>query len=879
MQALDDLVVLDLTQHIAGPYATRLLADYGADVIKVEPPWGDLTRRLPPFKGGEEHPERSGLFAYLNANKRSVVLDLRTDEGTSELRRLAERADVVVESFAPGTLDRLGCGWQFFRAVKPSLPLVSISNFGQDGPYRDYKLSELVLYGFAGEMYSMGRTEREPVKMAGTAALFESGAAAVVAIMAALTAAQRFGIGQHVDISLAETHLGGVDRRHATAIAYQFSGRKTLRTAGSGNGMPQGIYHCADGYVDFTNASLYPDRVADMVGEEWAQDPRYLDPMNRLNPQIIDEWNAMFVVWCLERSKREIWAEARRAKVLCGPLFSMEDLFADDHFRDRGFWQTVEHPVLGNFEMPGRPFIMPRGGWQLRRPAPLLGEDTEAHLTRFASLTAPPSLRGKGAPESPPLPGSRSAVANDSRLTDAGQDSPFPAREGGAVSEANRVRSTPLAGYRVVDLCVVWAGPFATMLLGDLGAEVIKPENPFVFQPMTRGAIARPPQVMLDNALAWAGGYPGGVPGARPWNHNPTFVSLYRNKKSFTVDLRRPEGLEVLRRLVAKSDVVYENNATGTMEKLGITYDWLRQAREDIIYVRVPAYGSTGPYKDARALGVHLEAVMGHTLLRGYDDEGPDANTAIYSGDYLAGAQGAFAVMAALHHRERTGEGQLIEIAQAENAAAMFTQAVMDYSLNRIVQGAIGNRDVFGRYPCGVYPCLSPGTAATCEDRWVSIHVQSDEEWAGLKRAMGTPAWADDPRFDDNEGRAAHYRAIDVKIGEWTAGLDDYAVMHRCQAEGVAAAPVLEASRIFDDPHLRARGFFRRQRQLDAGEHEYVGPLWRFSATPVEFYQPPVMFGEHNDYVYRDVLGLSDDEIARLAADGHIATEYDASVR
>jgi crotonobetainyl-CoA:carnitine CoA-transferase CaiB-like acyl-CoA transferase len=234
--------------------------------------------------------------------------------------------------------------------------------------------------------------------------------------------------------------------------------------------------------------------------------------------------------------------------------------------------------------------------------------------------------------------------------------------------------------------------------------------------------------------------------------------------------------------------------------------------------------------------------------------------------------------MTALHHRRRTGEGQLIEIAQAENAAAMFTQALMDYSLNRNVQGAIGNRDVFGKYPCGVYPCRG-GEAAASEDRWVSIHVQSDAEWQGLKRVMGGPAWVNDARFDTNAGRAAHFREIDAKIGEWTSTMDDYDVMHRCQAAGVAAAPVLEASRIFDDPHLRARGFLRRMRQLDAGEYEYVGPLWRFPETPIEFYQPPVMFGEHNDYVYRDLLGMSDDEIARLAAGGHIAMEYDASVR
>ena len=381
MQALDDVRVLDLTHHIAGPYATRLLADLGADVIKVEKPGGDIARMLPPFKGGEPHPERSGLFFYLNCNKRSVVLDLREPAGKAALEALAKRSHIVVESFAPGTLDRLGVGLDFFRRINPSLPVVSISNFGQTGPYRDYRLSELTLYGFAGEMYSMGLTEREPVKMAGTAALFESGAAASVAIMAALWAAKRFGIGQHVDISLAETHFGGVDRRHATAIAYQFSGRKTIRAAGGGAGMPQGIYPCADGYVEFTNASLRPDRVDDMLGHpDWNQQPQFQDPVKRLDPYVIEEWNTYFLTWCLERTKREIWAEARRAKVLCGPLFSMEDLFEDEHFRGRGFWAHTRHPELGDVEFPGRPFIMGKGGWKLRRPAPLLGQHTEEVL-------------------------------------------------------------------------------------------------------------------------------------------------------------------------------------------------------------------------------------------------------------------------------------------------------------------------------------------------------------------------------------------------------------------------------------------------------------------------------------------------------------------
>jgi crotonobetainyl-CoA:carnitine CoA-transferase CaiB-like acyl-CoA transferase len=235
--------------------------------------------------------------------------------------------------------------------------------------------------------------------MAGTAALFESGAAVSVALMGALFSAKRQGLGQHVDVSIAETHFAGVDRRHATAIAYQFSGRKTLRAASTGAGMPQGIYPCADGYIDFTNAGLRPDRVADLLGQpDWLNDPRFNDPVQRMDPFVIEEWNSYFIGWCVERTKREVWAEARRAKVLCGPLFTMEDLFTDDHFRDRGFWTKVAHPDMGEVEIPSRPFMMGKGGWQMRMPAPRIGQHTEEVLKEAGVSAATISaISGAGA--------------------------------------------------------------------------------------------------------------------------------------------------------------------------------------------------------------------------------------------------------------------------------------------------------------------------------------------------------------------------------------------------------------------------------------------------------------------------------------------------
>ncbi len=384
---LDDVTVLDLTHYITGPYATKLLADYGADVIKIERPGGDPARRLGPFKAGEEHIERSGTFSYLNTNKRSVVLDMRDEQGRDVFWRLLDRADIVVENFRPGTLDALGVGWELIHARRPATPLVSISNFGQSGPYRDYKGSDLVLYGFAGEMYTMGIGEREPVKMYGTAALIESGAAAASAIMAAFMVGREQDVGQHVDFSITDSHFGGADRRHVMTIAYEFSGRRSLRQPGSAMGVA-GAYPCADGYVEFTGAQRFIGRMTDMMGNpEWADDPKWSSPGGiAADPTLVDEFNAYFYAWLAERTRREVWAEARRARVVCGPLFTVRELFEDPHFRERGFWQEVQHPELGSFEMPGRPFVMNDSPWELRRPAPLLGEHT-AEVLREAGYS------------------------------------------------------------------------------------------------------------------------------------------------------------------------------------------------------------------------------------------------------------------------------------------------------------------------------------------------------------------------------------------------------------------------------------------------------------------------------------------------------------
>ncbi len=374
--ALSDVKVLDFTHMIAGPYCTKLMADYGADVIKVErPDGGDGTRRLGPFPGDEPHHERSGLFLHLNTNKRGVTLDLKASGGNRIARRMAAEADVVVESFRPSVMARLGLDFPTLSADNPALVYTSISNFGQTGPYRDFNASEIVLYGMGGEMYSSGLEDREPIKLGGTMVQYQAGAAAAVATMGALFAARAAGEGQHVDVSIMETQTGSIDRRMSTLIAYQYTGEVSKRVPFGVMGYPIGVYPCADGYVELTGGIVYFDRVIEMLGRPaMFDDPKWHAPEAQTDPDLREEFDEFFIPWCLERTKYEIWYAAQDARVLSGPINTMEDLAGDPSFNERGAFAEFDHSSAGRLTYPGRPFTMERTPWAARMAAPLLGQ-------------------------------------------------------------------------------------------------------------------------------------------------------------------------------------------------------------------------------------------------------------------------------------------------------------------------------------------------------------------------------------------------------------------------------------------------------------------------------------------------------------------------
>lgn len=427
----------------------------------------------------------------------------------------------------------------------------------------------------------------------------------------------------------------------------------------------------------------------------------------------------------------------------------------------------------------------------------------------------------------------------------------------------------PLEGIRVVELCPIWAGPFCCMLLADWGAEVIRVESRHHFPVYTRGtSMVRPPLMQVNQVWSSHAAYMlrGYDPSATPWNRFTLFNSHARNKLGMTVDLRRPEGKEIFKRLIGVSDIFIESNSPRVMEELGLTYDVLKEVKPDLIMLSLSGFGQSGPYKYYRVLGAHQEGFVGHTYIRGYTDMDFTASTTLYHTDEAAGAHAAFAALMALYRRRRTGKGQHIDMAQSEATIPHLGEAVMDYTMNQRITERLGNRDYHGAVQ-GCYRCWG-------RDDWVNITIGSEEEWRGFCRALGDPEWTRDEKFADPQSRFKNHDELDRHIEEWTGRLGKYEVMHILQAEGVPAGLVMDERDAYTDPHVREREFFNELTHADCGTHMYPGFAWRMSKTPNQLRLPPVALGGHNEYVYKQVIGVSDEEYQELEKGGHIGTDF-----
>lgn len=390
-QALSDVKVLDLTWHIAGPYCTKLLADYGAEVIKIEKPGeGDPARRMAPFFKDDPHPEKSGLFLHLNTNKKGITLDLKSATGKKIIKELVSKVDILVESFSPRVMPSLGLDYQTLEQINPKLVMVSISNFGQSGPYRDFKASEIVEYAMGGEMYSTGIADREPLKLGGNVTQYQAGTVAAVATMGALYGAEFQGTGQHVDISIMETQAGGGDRRIFYLLGYACAGAITTRWPPPREAvrmiiLPQGVYPCKDGFINTLSLpQWWPRYLEAMEMPELKDDPRF---QNIFSAEAGLEFNAIWYSWLADLTREELFKKFLKVNIASAPVNSPEDVVNNPHLKARGFFVEIDHPKTGKVAYPGAPFKMTETSWQVGCPAPLLGQHNEELYCKLLGYT------------------------------------------------------------------------------------------------------------------------------------------------------------------------------------------------------------------------------------------------------------------------------------------------------------------------------------------------------------------------------------------------------------------------------------------------------------------------------------------------------------
>jgi len=807
-QALDGVRVLDLTQGIAGPYCTRLLAGFGAEVMKIEKPGGgDPARGIGPFLNDEPGPERSGLFLYLNGNKKSIILDLKSRAGVEAFRELARDADIVIEGFRPGVMDRLGVGYEELKKLNPGLVMTSISNFGQTGPYRDYKSNHLIAWGMAGGYYTQGTPGERPHQAGGWITHCIAGVHAAAGTALALYRRNETGQGQHVDVSI---HESMVLAPTYPAVVSSYRGEVYNRI-----GMCYlGIMPCKDGYISL---NIYTMRHWEMICSffgmpELLEDPRFETQVG-VNTNVV-EARKFFYSSVKEWEKDKLFQAGNEWRIPFGLVPTTKEVLQSPQHQARGFFETVDYPVIGEVTMPGAPFKMTDTPWRQRSPAPLLGEHTEA-------------ITGKGWPE-------RRAVGR------ACESMGSPSRVAG-----DATHRLPLAGIRVTDLTQSWAGTYATQFLAGMGAEVIKVETTRWLDP-------------------WRGGGTAGRTG-RFWEQSPLFNSVNTNKLSVTLDLTQSRGVEVFKRLVAISDIVAENYTPRVMQNFGLDYEVLKQVNPGIIMLSMPAYGMTGPWRDYPGFAALFEQMSGLPQLTGYPD-GPPRMTDWGFADIIGGVHGRAALMLALLHRQTTGKGQYIDMSQIEACTSVIGDAIVEYSMNGRIRPRRGNRHPW-MAPHGYYRCRG-------DDFWVAIAVSSNEEWRQLCKLAGGLPWAEDERFAGSTGRWHNQDELDKLIEAWTLRHGHYEVMDSLQRAGVAAGAIPTGPELLADPHLKERGLFQVVDRAEVGPHLYPrsSPM-KMSELPEEKREASPLLGEHNQYVLHGLLGMSGEEIQGLVEAGIVGNE------
>ena len=795
--SLDGVQVVDLGWGIAGGYATKLLADAGADVVKVELPEGDPLRSYSAsFSPIDDH---GPLFGFLNTTKRGVILDYRSAEGRDQLLELYRTADLVIERSEPGELEALGVGWDALAELRPDATMVSVSNFGRGGPWSQRPANEFTLMAIAGSTATRGQPGRTPFNAGGRIGEWMGGVTAAVAATAALRRARRTGIGDHVDLSLLETITPTCT--NVQTLWGSFTGEYDTRIALE---VPS-VEPTRDGYVGFCvfTGQQWQDFTVLVGHPEWADDPQ----LGTMGGRIAAGESIAGTIreWTSARTTEEVVREAILLRIPVAPIGHGANLPDFDQFAQRGVY--VPHPG-GEFIQPRVPYRNAAHPPVAFRPAPRLGQHTQEVRDQPAAV-----------------PASNASARREGTDPTASPD------------------ALPLDGVRVVDMTAFWAGPYGALVLATLGADVIHIES-----------VQRPDGMRFGSARTPADD--------QWWEYGPTFHHANVGKRSVTLDLTRPEGMDLLHRLIGVSDALVENFSPRVMDQFGLDWDTVHQLNPRLVMVRMPAFGLDGPWRDRVGFAQTMEQVSGMCWLSGYPDTAPQL--ARGPSDPLAGLHAAYAVICGLHARERTGSGSFVEATMVETALNAAAEQVVEFSAT----GHLMEREVNHHpYACpqGVYACS--------DGQHVALSVESDQHWEGLLEAVPELELDRVPASAALADRYAARHEFDERLSRWCAGKQAADVVDRLNSSGVPAAEMVMSREGDRNPQVNARGFYEPVEHSLAGTHRFPAMPVRFGRQPDRWFtRPAPTLGEHNAEVLGGLLGVDDDELAHLEAAQVIGT-------
>ncbi|MBI4333613.1 MAG: CoA transferase [Chloroflexi bacterium] len=854
--------VLDLADQ-KGAYCTRLLADLGADVIKVEPPSGDPTRNVGPFLHDEPDPEKSLYFFLFNAGKRGVTLDIESAGGQATLKELVWQSDVLVETFQPGYLDRLGLGYGVLKILNPGLIMTSITGFGQTGPWKDYKSSDIVALAASGLLFECGWPGLPPVRMAGAQGHNLGSAQAAAGTIMALYQRLKTGQGQHVDVSLQQSATVGMQ---ITVPAYGKTGNIRGREGDERRLAAQGIFPCQDGFLDIAQLSAVSwwERFVKWLESENAaaelKEEKWEDPFYRTRPEAIEHVNEVLTAFFARNIKNELFRRGQDRGVVIGAVNTPEDIANDVQLKGRGFFVPVGHPQLGlTLQYPGAPVRLSETPLRISRPAPRLGEHNDEILLCHSERSERSErsrriLPGGGGQR--PFDSDQVGGPGDIGRTDRDERPfayPFASLRAPAQGDIPQTAGTqtgrlPFEGLRVVEFTGHVAGPMVGKAFADFGAQVISVENE---EQARAGSSSRHPGAGAKDLTSLNQG-----------NH---FNKFNTNKLSVTLDMKKPGAMNIARRLIARADVVISNFVPGVLDRWGFSYEALRKIKPDIIFVTMPAFGTEGPYRDYRTLSWNLMAMCGLDYASRFPAKTPiRANPHSYPDTSSQPFHALIGALSALYHRAITGQGQHVELCQYESTLCFMETLIFEYLVNGKFRGPAGNRLDYAA-PHGVYRCQG-------KDRWCAIAVFTEEEWRSFCRVTGKASLTADARFASLQDRLKNQDELDEIVNAWTQGRTDWEVMKLMQEAGVAAGVVENVEDLLNrDPQLKARNHWITVDHPEAGKELNEDWGFKLSAAPPLKWRHAPLLGEHNDLVLTQILGLSEAEVDQLIANGVVS--------